>query len=374
MSPDIIVRQQKADAATLAQIQDLTNGSLGENIQYGTSDHYIYFRLQNRGSAGSSGTFRLFISPVSTFPTPASWTQVGTFNFPSISGGGFWVPPTNNDCITMPGTMITTLGEGHFCFIGIVETVADPAPDRMQISTTAEFHDFIRKSNNFAWRNCDIATVTPNRMGTYDPVERKFEIRGFNRQKQFRDLEVDTRDLPPGTTIAVWLPAVKVMGMKASEARLLETLAVTKIADALLEPPVAKTPVLHPAAMAAPALAVTAPAPAVAARAMAAAAPAAEAAELRLPVYELVRETPKALIPARIKKPELATWRALTIEAGRIVRLHNLAMPREDKIDVPFVVQFPPNLGYRNVTLAFRERETGGTLGQMSYVFQLRPR
>jgi len=370
MSPDIIVRQQKADAATLAQIQDLTNGSLGENIRYGTDDHYIYFRLQNRGSAESSGTFRLFISPVSTFPTPASWTQVGTFNFPSIAAGESWVPPTNNDCITMPGTMITTLGEGHFCFIGIVETAADPAPDRMQITTTAEFHDFIRKSNNYAWRNCDIATVTPNRMGTYDPVERRFEIRGFNRQVQFRELEVDTRDLPAGTRVAVWLPAVKVMGMKASEARLLETLAVTKVADALMEPMAARTRVLHPAA---PALAVTAPATAAATRPMAAAAPAAEAAELRLPIYELVRETPKALIPAGIKKPELTKWRALTIEAGRVVRLHNLAMPREDKIAVPFVVQFPPNLGYRNVTLAFRERETGGTLGQMSYVFQIRP-
>ena len=372
MSPDIIVRQQKADAATLAQVQDLTNGSLGENIKYGTNDHYVYFRLQNRGSAASSGTFRLFISPVSTFPTPVSWTQVGTFNFPSIAAGGSWVPPTNNDCITMPGTMITTLGEGHFCFIGIVETVADPAPDRMQINTTAEFHDFIRKSNNFAWRNCDIATVTPNRLGLYDPVERKFEIRGFDHLKQFRELEVDTRDLPAGVKVALWLPATKVMGMKASEARLLETYKVNKIADALLEPLVVKAQVLH---LATPVLAVAAiPAATVAAPAIAGATPAAEAMVRRMPIYELIQETPKILIPERIKKPELTKWRALTIEAGKVVRLHNLAMPKGDKIDVPFVVQFPPNLGYRNVTLAFRERGTEGTLGQMNFVFQIRPR
>jgi len=384
MSPDIIVRQQMADAATLAQIHDLTNGSLGQNIQYGTSDHYIYFRLMNRGSDASSGTFRLFISPVSTFPTPASWTEVGTFNFPAVAAGGSWVPPTSSDCITMPGAMITTLGEGHFCFIGIVETVSDPAPDRMQISTESEFHDFIRKSNNFAWRNCDIATVTPNRMNTYDPVERMFEIRGFDPQTRFRELEVDTRDLPAGTTIAVWVPATKVQGMKASEARQRDgAIQLNKIADALLELPAARAHTLRPAThalavAATPPLVMTAKAaaagaPDAALPADAAATPAVEAAARRMPIYELVKETPAFMIPGKIRKAELTKWRALTIPAGKVVRLHNLAMTKEEKISVHFVVQFPPNLGYRDVTLAFRERVNKGTLGQMSFVYRIRP-
>jgi thermolysin len=391
MSPDIIVRQQKADAATLLQIQDLTNGSMGQNINFGPDDHYLYFRLQNRGSAASSGTFRLFISPSSTFPTPATWMQVGTFNFPSIAAGGSWVPPTNNDCITLTGAAITALGEGHFCFIGIVETVSDPPPDRTQINSLAEFHDFIRKSNNFAWRNCDIATVTPNRMGTYNPVERRFTIQGFDPKKQYRELEVDTRNMPAGTRISVWLPAAKVQGMKASEARLLAAQPISKIADALLELPTAGvqtartvTPALAitattaplmttaAAAIAAPAIAAV-PALAVTTPATAAVKPAAVAPVRRLPIYELVKETSPLMIPGRIRKPEIAKWRPLTIEAGKVVRLHNLALSKTEKIDVPFVVQFPSGLGWRDVTLAFRERDSHGTLGQMSFVFRIRP-
>ncbi|MDQ1253435.1 MAG: Bacillolysin [Euryarchaeota archaeon] len=373
MSPDIIVRQLKADASTLTQIQDLNNGSLGENIQFGPNDHYVYFRLKNRGSAAASGTFRLFISPVSTFPTPASWTQVGTYNFPSIAAGGSWVPATNNDCITMPGTMITALGTGHFCFIGIIENIDDPAPDRMQINTEAEFHDFIRKSNNFAWRNCDIATVTPNRLGTYDPVEGKFEIRGFDPRKQFRELEVDRRDLPAGTQVTVWIPAIKVLGLKASEIRAQNGLyPVNKIGDALMELPIAKAPILRPAT---PALAVAATsAPVMVAPELALEAPAIQATVRRLPIYELVQETPEFMIPNEIKKPQLTKWRALTIAEGKIIRLHNLAMKKEEKIDVHFVVKFPPNLGWRDVTLVFREREDSGALGQMNFVFRIRPR
>jgi hypothetical protein len=373
MSPDIIVRQQKADAATLTQIQDMTNGSLGENIQFGPNDHYVYFRLKNRGSAAASGTFRLFISPVSTFPAPANWTQVGTYNFPSVAAGASWVPATNNDCIIMPGTMITNLGEGHFCFIGIIENVDDPAPDRMQINTVAEFCDFIQKSNNFAWRNCDIATVTPNNLGKYDPIERKFVIRGFDPRKQFRDLEVDTRNLPMGTQLTVWVPATKVLGLKASEARALSgAYAVNKIGDALMELPIDGANVLRPAT---PVLAGTAsPARAVAQTEPTVAAPAIRAAVRRLPVYGLVQEIPKFMIPKKIAKPQLANWQPLTVEADKVIRLHNLAIKREEQIDVHFVVQFPPNLGWRDVTLAFRERESAGTLGQMNFVFRIRPR
>lgn len=373
MSPDIIVRQQKADAATLAQIQDLNNGSLGENIQFGPNDHYIYFRLKNRGSAAASGTFRLFISPVSTFPTPASWTQVDTYNFPSIAAGGSWVPATNNDCITMPGTMITALGTGHFCFIGIIENIEDPAPDRTQINTVAEFHDFIRKSNNFAWRNCDIATVTPNKQGMYDPVEGKFEIRGFDPRKRFRELEIDRRDLPAGTQVTVWIPATKVLGLKASEVRALAGAhRMDKIGDALMELPIPIAPILRPAT---PALAVAAtPATAMVASELALSPPEIQTIVRRLPIYELVQETPDFMIPKKIRKPQLTMWRALTIAEDKIIRLHNLAMKKEEKIDVHFVVQFPPNLGWRDVTLAFREREDVGTLGQMNFVFKIRPR
>ena len=46
-------------------------------------------------------------------------------------------------------------------FIGIIESDADPAPDRLLISDVTEFHNFISKSNNYAWRNCNIEELLP---------------------------------------------------------------------------------------------------------------------------------------------------------------------------------------------------------------------
>ena len=139
-----------------------------------------------------------------------------------------------------------------------------------------------------------------------------------------------------------------------------------------MELPIPRAPILRPAT---PALAVAAtPATAMVASELALAPPEIQTIVRRLPIYELVQETPDFMIPKKIRKPQLTMWRALTIAEDKIIRLHNLAMKKEEKIDVHFVVQFPPNLGWRDVTLAFREREDVGTLGQMNFVFKIRPR
>jgi hypothetical protein len=38
-------------------------------------------------------------------------------------------------------TIITELGVGHYCFIGIIESDADPAPDCLLIDNVSEFHE-----------------------------------------------------------------------------------------------------------------------------------------------------------------------------------------------------------------------------------------
>jgi hypothetical protein len=130
MSPDIILRRQHADTATLALIGDVNNASLCEDIELGGTahDHYVNFRIFNRGSVPGSDTFRLFILPVSTFPSPASWHEVGHYDFASIAAsGGMWLPTAGSQCIALTATLIQSLVTGHFCFIGVIESSDDSA-------------------------------------------------------------------------------------------------------------------------------------------------------------------------------------------------------------------------------------------------------
>ena len=340
MSPDIILRQTHADAATLAQIGNVNNGSLGQQIELGPDDHYVYFRIFNRGSVATSGTFRLFISPASTFPTPGTWHEVGHYDFPDVpEAGGLWVPTAAGECITLSATLINTLGEGHYCFIGIIESDVDPAPDRMLISNSSEFHAFISKSNNYAWRNCDIIDdVLPDTSGDLPATAHAFQMNGFGRRYEPRDLEIDTRDLPERTQLILWIPATKFWGLKAFEARALpDRIGVPKIAGVIEDLPDDQIRVR------------------------------------RIPLARLakVREV-GGMTPKGMRARELRKWRPLRMAPGKVVRLLGLSLRRDEKMDVRFVVKFPKNMGTRDVTLAFRERVKNGAIGQMNYVFRIR--
>jgi hypothetical protein len=338
LSPDIIVRQTAADAATLTQIADFTNGSLGQDMALGPNDQYVYFRLQNRGASPASGTFRLFLSPVGTFPTPATWTEVGHYDFPNIAAaGGTWVPTAADECITIPATLINALGVGHYCFIGIVESELDPPPDRMLISDLAEFHDFIASSNNYAWRNCDIENVAPNAIGEMKAITKAFRMTGFEPRLAPKELEIDARDLPEGTQLAILLPAAKLTGAKAFETALMgRTAGFVKNAGALEEPAVDTAPV-RPVTLSA----------------------------LGGPdVDELLRsETHTA------RREE---HRPLRVTPGKILRIKDIMLRKGENLPVHFTVKFPANVGRRDVSLAFRERKNDQALGQMNYIFRIR--
>ena len=320
----------------------MNNASLCEDIELGAAahDHYVYFRIFNRGAAAASGALRLFISPVSTFPTPGTWHEVGVYDFPSISaGGGSWVPTAGNECITLSAAIINTLGLGHYCFIGIIESTDDPEPDRALIDNVSEFHAFISKSNNYAWRNCNIVSgVTPDATGEFPAIAHGFQINGFGRKFEPRDLEIDTRDLPAGTQFVLWIPDTKFFGLKAFEVRPIPaTVRVAKIAGTLEDFPVGKILVQA------------------------------------VPMTQLaaVRDNEK-LVPQGMKTKDLAKWRPLHVSPVRLLRLSGLTPLRDEKVDVRFVVKFPRNAGTRDVTLAFRERGKDGALGQMNYVFKIR--
>jgi hypothetical protein len=248
-----------------------------------------------------------------------------------------WVPTAASECITLSAALITSLGVGHFCFIGIIESSDDPGPDRTLIDSVSEFHSYISKSNNYAWRNCNVVpAVSPEASGDYAAITRTFQINGFGHRFEARDLEVDTRDLPEGTQLVVWIPEEKLFGLKAYELRA-NQLGVAKVAGALQDSPTAHLPVVA------------------------------------MPMTKLaeIREVEKMVV-AGLKKEQLTKLRALQLPATRLFRLAGLTPKEKGKTEIRFVIKFPRNTGTRDVTLSFRERGKDGQLGQMNYIFKVR--
>lgn len=338
-SPDIILRQQQADAATLTALADVNNVSLHQDIALGPvpQDHYLYFRLFNRGSAAASGTFRLFVSPVSTFPVPTSWSEVGHYDFPSIAAGGLWVPTAATDCITLQAALINTLGTGHFCFIGVVESDDDPPPDYGLIGSVSEFHSYIQKSNNYGWRNCDIVPLSPESAGDVEATARAFRMNGFDRRNEVRDLEIDTRDLPAGTAVLVRMPAGRMAGVKAAELRLIRPQVRWKKIAGVIEDIPEKTYSLYSVAM------------------------------------SRLMQLGDFPAPTPIETPgEEANWKAVRLPAGKVHRLTGIRIAPAEHFDVRFAVKFPARVSPRDVSLVFRERGKAGKLGQMNYIYRFR--
>lgn len=325
MSPDIIVRQQQADAATLALMGDVNNTSLGQEIELGPNDHYVYFRIFNRGFSGASGTFRLFISPVSTFPTPATWHEVGTYDFPEIAEEGFWVPTTSAECITLTSALIDTLGTGHFCFIGIIECDDDQAPDRSNIDNVSEFHDYIAMSNNYAWRNCNVKDLVPDASGDVPVTSDEFVMNDYGRWHERRDLEIDTGDLPENTQLELLLPETHIQGLKVFEYVTRHyTPYRTKYRGTL---------------------------------------------EAR-PITDAVRR----IFPIKQMRKPVPDQRAiqLNIAPRKLINLTGLAIRKDDQVKVRFQVKFPKNVGTRDVALVFREKYNKKVIGQMNYIYRIR--
>jgi hypothetical protein len=247
-----------------------------------------------------------------------------------------------SECITLTSDLLSTLGTGHFCFIGIIESTADPSPDRNLINNITEFHDYIRKSNNYVWRNCEITGVAPESSGITPAQIGGFQINGFGPKTEFRQLEVDARELPQGTRLVIWVPRIRFIGVKAVTVRpLMPTVLLRNVAGALEPLPVD----LDPAHLV--------PAP--------------------LGRFARVHDAAK-IKPKQIPANELNLWHALEIEPGHVTRFRGLHLRNGETMQVHFALHFPRNVGTRNVTLVFRELLQDKLLGQMNYVYQVRKR
>lgn len=198
-SPDIIVyNQQLLDPqGTLGTPAAMAQAHLGEPVEKG-QDNFIYLRVQNRGANACAGTATVYWCPVSTFPTPGSWNLVNPtpITIPSVSPGGVKiVGPVVWSEADIPAT-------GHYCFVALLNSGSDPAPDPAAISSVEDFHQFIRSSNNATWKNFNVVDMFA---GTTNQLD--FHIQGWPRSAYSSDLVIDIQELP--TPVEVRLRILK---------------------------------------------------------------------------------------------------------------------------------------------------------------------
>jgi Zn-dependent metalloprotease len=343
MSPDIILRRRQADDATRASIANTDNESLSQPAYIsptgGAEDHYVYFRIFNRGWASASGTFRLFVAPESSYANPVSWTEVGHFDFLPVPARSHWVPTAPGQCIPFTREQIERLGDGNFCFIGIVDSIDDKPPDYTRITHwVPEYNILISKSNNYACLNFQIqrgdfhmAMIIPVLVMPDDPfgdvpqIEQLFEIKWLAGRQKGRAFEIDTRNMPEGTRIIAWMPESQLKGIKAFTSQALKE----GIPDEKVE--------LYPVAL----------------------------DELAASGDDLKLE-PKAIAAGQLKQ-----WSPLRMTCGKLTRFVGIDVAKGEQMDIPFVVKFPGGVRLQDATLIFRDRMKDEAQGEMSYIFRI---
>lgn len=158
-SPDIILRPVAvADPqASFGEGSGTENSSsLGFEAEAG-QDNFLYVRVRNRGGAAAANVQAdLFWSPASTLVTPDLWTFVGSTNMPNVPTGN---QLTVSNAVTWPSAAIPA--PGHYCFVGLIGTVNDPAPGPADFLNFDNFRTFIRENNNVTWRNFNVVDNDP---------------------------------------------------------------------------------------------------------------------------------------------------------------------------------------------------------------------
>ena len=155
-SPDIIVRNIQVTAYDSTFSANWNNDGLGDEIVKDGSSKYIYVRVKNRGVAPAKDVqVTVYWSEVSTLPTPSMWmgNKIGTAIIPIIQGGMIKVTEIIWTNSTIPST-------GHYCFVGIIGTTKDPAPNPLTITDWPSYNSFIRNNNNVTWCNFNVKTLS----------------------------------------------------------------------------------------------------------------------------------------------------------------------------------------------------------------------
>lgn len=197
-SPDIIVYNQELldPEATLGTPEAQQSDTLGSSVEHG-QDNFIYLRIQNRGTQAASGTATVYYSTASTLPSPNAWTQIEN---PIV------VPAIAPNEMKIVGPIVWKKGDipakGHYCFIALISSGDDPAPDPASVHNLNDYYHFIRQSNNATWKNFNVVDLFANSI-----TNMTFVIQGWPQLKLAADLMIDLTKLP--TNMQVKLKVLK---------------------------------------------------------------------------------------------------------------------------------------------------------------------
>ena len=204
-SPDIILRpnEEPNPQGAFGQGSGSENSNtLGYEAEAG-QDNYVYVRVLNRGGAAATNvTATVYWSPVATLVTPNLWTLVGSVILPNVLAGDQLAV---SNAIVWPSAQIPAAG--HYCFVGLVEAAADPAPLLSNLQDWTNFQRFIRENNNITWRNFNVVDNTPPAGSSAPPgyVPLAFLAVGAPKVGVIMQLEVVAR-LPQGARLMLLAP------------------------------------------------------------------------------------------------------------------------------------------------------------------------
>lgn len=188
-SPDIVhVTSQPADPQLeFGSAAAMASDTLFQDVEFG-QDNFVYVRLQKTGTLTDTASVDVYWTRASTLPTPASWTQIGS----TITESG--IAP-GDVRIVGPFLFNDVPAEGHYCFVAIVHSRKNPAPDLSAIATSDDFHNLVRKKSNVAWKNFEIVDLEED--GDMDMAFRIENMKFVNDQN---DVEFDLTELPSTVT------------------------------------------------------------------------------------------------------------------------------------------------------------------------------
>ena len=214
-SPDVILRQTAvADPqASFGEGSGTENDpTLGVEAEAG-QDNFIYVRVRNRGgSAATNVNTTVYWSPSSTLVTPDLWTLVGSTTIPSVLTGE---QLTVSDAIVWPSGSIPATG--HYCFVGLIGTAADPAPAPADFLNWNNFTEFIRSNNNVTWRNFNVVDNAPP-PGAHPPFFVPLPFMAAGAPDQARRFRARDRFASPQTREAPVGAATRVRRVVAAQA------------------------------------------------------------------------------------------------------------------------------------------------------------
>ncbi len=164
VSPDVIVRPDATlpNAAPDPQTAYGEGSGTEDSVMLGSQatagqDNYVYVRVRNRGGLDAANvTAKVYWSPPTTLVAPDLWTLIGETVIPTVLSGRVL---TVSNAIHWPAVDVPPTG--HYCFITLVGTAADPVPAPADFLNWTNYENFIRNNNNVTWHNFNVVGIQP---------------------------------------------------------------------------------------------------------------------------------------------------------------------------------------------------------------------